>query len=474
MKVYCGSIVILRSKNNTGNIKLDSGGNSSLMEFPANFEDGDKVKAVFVDDDPSKKIISLHSDSEEWHYGRIINFNIRMNKGLILSSFPKLLDNAVSFDISEVKNNDEFKRLLRDEGHFTPLEDKKFILKGSFVLVRFKLHKDKDNITAKEIELLANVSEENIRKTISPYFGEIVISENISRRKQDAVHSGVIIRYNEDKGFGFIRSDKKDNVFFHFSNYKNCFKKMPEEGLNVRFTMSKGEKGLAVTEFLNNEESSKYYFKTKTETFPVFEKDFINFKEPLPDDIFYIYGKGRNVEIYRVNQNKISQLINCYKNKNTAGKLRLKAVDKLIEADLSIKNLDRMTLLSEKKALLSSCYSSENDPDVKRQYLMDIQRFSFKPSMLNSSFPAKFNLSPLNKTENEYRFGKAVNLSIEALSNTQMQYMFSHSICRISKEHHPVQSLTSFTHKYKILNENTSCKKADYNSGIYTKLIIER
>jgi CspA family cold shock protein len=53
---------------------------------------------------------------------------------------------------------------------------------------------------------------------------------------------GKIKWYNEAKGFGFIASDKNDDIFIHRSGLKNSYEDL-QPGQEVIFELKQGEKG---------------------------------------------------------------------------------------------------------------------------------------------------------------------------------------------------------------------------------------
>ncbi|MCL2356544.1 MAG: cold shock domain-containing protein [Defluviitaleaceae bacterium] len=57
---------------------------------------------------------------------------------------------------------------------------------------------------------------------------------------------GRIARYNEQKGYGFIRGEDGSDRFFHISNVKSL--ELPVHGAIVEFTSSQSEKGLTATD----------------------------------------------------------------------------------------------------------------------------------------------------------------------------------------------------------------------------------
>lgn len=56
---------------------------------------------------------------------------------------------------------------------------------------------------------------------------------------------GTVKWFNEEKGFGFIESESAGDVFCHFSAISGDGFKTLEEGQNVEFDVTQGEKGPA-------------------------------------------------------------------------------------------------------------------------------------------------------------------------------------------------------------------------------------
>lgn len=53
---------------------------------------------------------------------------------------------------------------------------------------------------------------------------------------------GIVTKYNEDKGYGFIKGNDGTNLFFHISDIKTS--KVPQKGDQLEFESVTGEKGL--------------------------------------------------------------------------------------------------------------------------------------------------------------------------------------------------------------------------------------
>ena len=55
---------------------------------------------------------------------------------------------------------------------------------------------------------------------------------------------GKVLRFNKNKGFGFIKSDDEKDIFFHYSELVMEGFKDIEVGAEVEFDVTETEKGL--------------------------------------------------------------------------------------------------------------------------------------------------------------------------------------------------------------------------------------
>lgn len=55
---------------------------------------------------------------------------------------------------------------------------------------------------------------------------------------------GKVIRFNKDKGYGFIRAEDEKDIFFHYSQLVMEGFKDIEPGSDVEFDLIESEKGL--------------------------------------------------------------------------------------------------------------------------------------------------------------------------------------------------------------------------------------
>ena len=62
-------------------------------------------------------------------------------------------------------------------------------------------------------------------------------------RMEQAMATGTVKFFNNEKGYGFISRPDGDDVFVHFSNIEGSGYKTLEEGQNVEFEIGPGRKG---------------------------------------------------------------------------------------------------------------------------------------------------------------------------------------------------------------------------------------
>lgn len=55
---------------------------------------------------------------------------------------------------------------------------------------------------------------------------------------------GVITFFNENRGYGFIESERKENIYVHYSAIKEVGYKTLKEGQEVWFDLKNGQHGL--------------------------------------------------------------------------------------------------------------------------------------------------------------------------------------------------------------------------------------
>ena len=59
---------------------------------------------------------------------------------------------------------------------------------------------------------------------------------------------GMVKTLSKKRGFGFIRNENGEDVFFHSSNLDSIKFRNLSEGDSVEFTLNKGQKGLRATD----------------------------------------------------------------------------------------------------------------------------------------------------------------------------------------------------------------------------------
>jgi CspA family cold shock protein len=59
----------------------------------------------------------------------------------------------------------------------------------------------------------------------------------------DQLETGIVKRFNDEKGFGFIAREGGDDVFVHFTAINSEGRRSLQEGQNVSFEVTAGQKG---------------------------------------------------------------------------------------------------------------------------------------------------------------------------------------------------------------------------------------
>ena len=60
----------------------------------------------------------------------------------------------------------------------------------------------------------------------------------------DELVTGVVKWFNDEKGFGFLQQESGPDVFVHFRAINGSGRRSLQEGQQVTFNVSQGEKGL--------------------------------------------------------------------------------------------------------------------------------------------------------------------------------------------------------------------------------------
>jgi cold shock protein len=69
------------------------------------------------------------------------------------------------------------------------------------------------------------------------------VDARVLERMEQAMATGTVKFFNNEKGYGFISRPDGEDVFVHFSNIEGSGYKTLEEGQNVEFEVGPGRKG---------------------------------------------------------------------------------------------------------------------------------------------------------------------------------------------------------------------------------------
>ena len=239
-----GKLLIIDSTRHYGKILLSDGRESAVMTLPATYESGDKVEVKFINDDPSKEIVSMSVEADDTYYGCLL-LPSRDGKvySSIITTYPTLIG-LVAYSPNAL--------------NFKPSQETQY--------VKFHVRKDiTGKLSAFDIKLVEK--DESYRCT-SPVFGRIgeqtrSISEGYVKQvvKEKEIPTdyaeGVISELRiKNQGlvnefvYGFIKDNVSGNrVYFTSDNYQRFYRKQPSTDDQVRFVISKSEYGFRVNRF---------------------------------------------------------------------------------------------------------------------------------------------------------------------------------------------------------------------------------
>ena len=233
-----GKLLIIDSTRHYGKILLSDGRESAVTTLPATYESGDKVEVKFINDDPSKEIISMSVEADDTYYGCLL-LPSRDGKvySSIITTYPTLIG-LVAYSPNAL--------------NFKPSQETQY--------VKFHIRKDiTGKLSAFDIKLVEK--DESYRCT-SPVFGrigeqtrsisegyvkQVVKEKEIPADYAEGVVSELRIKNQglvNEYGFGFIKCESSGNkVYFKSDSFQDCYQQPPSIGDHVRFNFRRGENG---------------------------------------------------------------------------------------------------------------------------------------------------------------------------------------------------------------------------------------
>lgn len=201
---------------------------------------------------------------------------------------------------------------------------------------------------------------------------------------------------------------------------------------------------------------------------------FVNFTKLTHNDIYYIYQihLRKEYHIYKLDLLNINEILSCYRNADDEIKLRL--IDRLIEADLKIKNYDKETLKKQKIELLnkklSSLFNDSNSNEKNlHYYLLELLKLDYNPSLISNLKKNKtIKLDLTNYQLKNYRelrtlYKLNIKETTQLLGNNQLN-----NIWKFVKEQKTIENIYKVNVNYKfILPQNTDIKKYQETKNIW-------
>lgn len=239
-----GKLLIIDSTRHYGKILLADGRESAVTTLPATYESGDKVEVKFINDDPSKEIISMLVEADDTYYGCLL-LPSRDGKvySSIITTYPTLIGlvayspNALNFSPSLDTQYVKFNIRKDHNGKLSACDIKPVVEDESY--------KCSTPVFGRIFEQTKSISEGYVKqvvkeKDIPADYAEGVISE--LRIKNQGLDNEFV--------YGFIKETESGNrVYFTSDNYQRFYRKQPSTGDQAGFIINKSEHGYRVSRF---------------------------------------------------------------------------------------------------------------------------------------------------------------------------------------------------------------------------------
>lgn len=351
-----------------GKICLDDGRESCMMCFPANYEDGDRIFAVFPGGNPEQPPITFRVANEEWNYGTVVRLGPDGN-GSILVSWP-ILRGLVFL------NGRDFQAIDR-------------------MAVRFRLRKNERGDLS--VADLSEAPRDMVHYATMPSCGRLV-------RGLPLWKSGVVknVLNRETGWFGFIEQlGVAKGVFFGGRLFERVYGRKAMRGDVVHFQVTEGERGPAVNAFNpsgDDENNSTWVMETQTPPGPFQrvrlircpENTFSGFLEPSPDKLYFVYATSRDVAVVtrEVRIERVPEAIEIVKSGNIPEVMKLDAVDFLIKADVEHPRQFQASYMRERRVEMLENIAADllnsGRAEEALEYEIRLQCIEFRPERLQA------------------------------------------------------------------------------------------
>ena len=423
-----GKILIIDTIRHYGKILLADGRESALQSFPASYETGDIATVKFIQDDPSKKVLSISVEAEDVFYGNVF---VPSKDGLtnyisIITSYPRLMG-LVQYNPNELD--------------FIPSRDA--------CKVKFQIHKnEKGFLSAHQIQL---VSDKERFKCTTPVFGKIgeehqpVLDGFVKRIVKEEIIPGdygegkITNLYIKNRGqeneyeYGFIK-DKRSNkeIYFKVAQYKDVYRQKAQVGTDVIYKTNMGEDKYFISTFY--EELPKrvipldgqYCFvKIGPDEYRLKIQEFraLYGTNPTEGDIVRCTVSGKNLKLVNTQEQEINQ--NIFYGVNPRLKSSDQGYGKAIQLECGEDNFTNFANPSADELYLAyinqagkveeifkadldslpvaiAYYKTENkDKRFRLQAINTMIKANFKDSKINSFLLAEERISLLNELVSE-------------------------------------------------------------------------
>lgn len=223
-----GKIYIIDQQNSIGKIIFENK-ESPILSFPKTFENGDDVEVAFENNNINAKPFKMIAYSGNCH-GFIMN-KFTNQKGVLLNTYPQMLG-LISYKTTLPLNR------------FQEVTFKiKKTLDGELEAIDIQNIETKDSYKAK-LPLFGKlkISTQEIKES---FVSDVIKTKPITEK----IFSGVVKVVKDTFGFISVDGNNQDS-FFNIQQYEKFYNKKPTKGDAVYFMLLKSSKGVQIKSFL--------------------------------------------------------------------------------------------------------------------------------------------------------------------------------------------------------------------------------
>ena len=97
-----------------------------------------------------------------------------------------------------------------------------------------------------------------------------------------------------------------------------------------------------------------------------------------------MYGLGNKSEIFELNENSKSELIQCFEAQDTSNEIKLKVINQLLKFDLKHYGISHSNLINDKIELLKQLIEDCQDDNLLKRYAFELIKLDYSIDYIKS------------------------------------------------------------------------------------------